>query len=399
MTSATSGGDGELGSPAPPARRRLIFGPEPWRELAGSTWSHWDLWFCTVAVTGFEGDWARLGDEIVRRSPRYLVGLDWEAKLSHLEDLRTRLAAADLDAAELAGEAAHDKKVVARARRKVLDQPLQAGRDLTPAMRATSRQRLWCRALHGHWDRFPVSPAAAHDEFAETVERVQARGLGAWGIVQALQRRLHDQDRRARDDPARRLALWRGLLTAGIEALGKVRDSDGELAGFLGESLATYARLPWQRSGIDAQVYFTDLCELCVWENHGLLYQRETAPFASVAVEHRDLVETLLWAFAAELRGHRLGHPAEVAMALVAYLQAATGRLDRLVATAQRLGSDHWMPVVALAQTALATGRRDLALEVFAAANRPGLQQAYLASRCLELTGQPPPRRHLRAVQ
>jgi hypothetical protein len=58
MTSATSGGDGEPGSAAPPARRRLMFGPEPWRELAGGTWSHWDLWFCTVTVTGFDGDWA-----------------------------------------------------------------------------------------------------------------------------------------------------------------------------------------------------------------------------------------------------------------------------------------------------------------------------------------------------
>jgi hypothetical protein len=56
-------------------------------------------------------------------------------------------------------------------------------------------------------------------------------------------------------------------------------------------------------------------------------------------------------------------------MALVAYLQAATGRLDRLVATAERLGSDQWMPVVALARTALAAERRDLALEVFAASN------------------------------
>jgi hypothetical protein len=396
---ATGSGDREPGSATQRPRRKLIFGPEPWQQLAERTWSHWDLWYCTVVVTGFDGDWARLGEEIVRRSPRYLVGRDWEAKLSHLEDLRARLAAAELDAVALAAESAHDKKVVARARRKVLDQPLQGGRDLTPAMRATPRERLWCRAMRGHWDRFPVSPVAAHEEFAEALTRRRDRGRGAWGITQALQRRLHDHDGRVRDDPARRLALWRGLLSAGIEALGEVRDSDGELAGFLGESLATYARLPWQPSGIDAQVYFTDLCELCVWENHGLLYQRETAPFASVGVEHRDLVEALLWSLAAELQGHRLGYPAEVAMALVAYLQAATGRLDRLVVTAERLGSEQWMPIVALAQTALAAGRCDLALEVFAAVNRPGLQQDYLAARCLELTGQPPPRRHLRAVQ
>ena len=76
-------------------------------------------------------------------------------------------------------------------------------------------------------------------------------------------------------------------------------------------------------------------------------------------------------------------------MALVGYLQAAV---------AERLGSDQWMPIVAPARTTLAAGRRDLALEVFAAANRPGLQQDDLAARCLELTAQPPPR-HLRAVQ
>jgi hypothetical protein len=35
-------------------------------------------------------------------------GLDWEAKLSHLEDLHARLATVDQDAGQLAGEATHD---------------------------------------------------------------------------------------------------------------------------------------------------------------------------------------------------------------------------------------------------------------------------------------------------
>jgi hypothetical protein len=139
-------------------------------------------------------------------------------------------------------------------------------------------------------------------------------------------------------------------------------------------------------------------CASCAWENHGLLYQRETAPFAGVGVEHHELVERLLWSLAAELEGHRLGYQAEVARGLVASLQAATARLDRLVATAERLGSDQWMPIVTLAETALAAGRRDLARRVFAAAIRPGRHQDYLAARCLELTGEPPPRHRLRAV-
>lgn len=340
------------------------------------------------------------------RSPRSSGGAghptcspDEEAKVSHLEDLRARLADAGLGAADLVAEATDKRKLLGKARRKVLDQPLDRGRDLTPAMRATPRERLWCRALHGHWEHFPASPASAHARFADQVARARRRGRGGYGIAQTLQRLLDDQDRRLTGDPAARLALWRGLLTAGIEALGEVRDRDGELAGFLGGSLAAYGRLPWQPTGIEAEVYFADLCELCVWENHGLLYQRETAPFAGVDVQHYDLVEGLLWSLAAELEGHRLGYQAEVAIGLVAYLQAATARLDRLVATAERLGSEQWLPIVALAQTALAAGRRDLARRVFAAANRPGRHQDYLAARCLELTGEPPPRRRLHAVE
>jgi hypothetical protein len=383
----------------PRPRRKPVFGPEPWQEVAGRTWSHWDLWYCLVLVSDFDGDWAALAEELWRRRSPYLLTLDEEAKNSHLDDVRARLADAGLGPTELAGAAAGDRRLLAKARRKVLDQPLDRGRDMTPAMWATPRERLWCRALHGHWERFPVSPAPAHARFADQVMRARRHGRGGYGIAQALQRLLDDQDRRLRGDPAARLALWRGLLTAGIEALGEVRDRDGELAGFLGGSLAAYARPPWQPTGIEAEVYFADLCELCVWENHGVLYQRETAPFASVGVEHHDLVERLLWGLADELQGHRLGYQAEVATGLVAYLQAATARLDRLVATAERLGSDQWMPIVALAETALAAGRRDLARRVFAAANRPGRHQDYLAARCLELTGEPPPRHRLHAVE
>jgi hypothetical protein len=380
-------------------RRKPIFGPEPWQEVAGRTWSHWDLWYCLVLVSDFDDDWAAFSEELWRRRSPYLLTLDEEAKVSHLDDVRARLADAGLDPADLVGAAAGDRKLLAKARHKVLEQPLDRGRDLTPAMRATPRERLWCRALHGYWQRFPVSPVSAHARFADQVARARRRGRGGYGIAQALQPLLDDQDRRLAGDPAARLALWRGLLTAGIEALGEVRDRDGELAGFLGGSLAAYARLPWQPTGIEAEVYFADLCELCVWENHGLLYQRETAPFAGVGDEHQELVERLLWSLAAELEGHRLGYQAEVAVGLVAYLQAATARLDRLVATAERLGSDQWMPIVTLAETALAAGRRDLARRVFAAANRPGRHQDYLAARCLELTGEPPPRHRLRVVE
>jgi hypothetical protein len=171
-------------------RRKPIFGPEPWREVAGRTWSHWDLWYCLVLVSDFDDDWAAFTEELWRRRSPYLLTLDEEAKVSHLDDLRTRLADAGLGAADLVGAAAGDRKLLAKARRKVLDQPLDRGRDLTPAMWATPRERLWCRALRGHWERFPVSPASAHARFADQVARARRRGRGGYGIAQALQRLL-----------------------------------------------------------------------------------------------------------------------------------------------------------------------------------------------------------------
>src|SRR4029453_1254757 len=231
------GMSGESTAAAPRPRRKPVFGPEPWREGRGRPWSHWDLWFCLVLASEFDEDWAAFSEEVWRRRSPYLLTRDEESKVSHLEDLQARLADVGLVAADLVGVAAGDRKLLAKARRKVLDQPLNRGRDLTPARWATPRERLWCRALRGHWERFPVSPASAHARFADRVARARRRGRGGYGIAQALQGLLDGQDRRLTGDPAARLALWRGLLTAGIEALGEVRDRDGELAGFLGGGL------------------------------------------------------------------------------------------------------------------------------------------------------------------
>ena len=126
---------GEPTAKPPRPRRKPIFGPEPWREVAGRTWSHWDLWFCLVLVSDFDKDWAALAEELRRRRSPYLLTRDEEAKVSHLVDLRARLTDAGLGPADLVGAATDDRKLLAKARRKVLDQPLDRGRDLTPAMR------------------------------------------------------------------------------------------------------------------------------------------------------------------------------------------------------------------------------------------------------------------------
>lgn len=98
------------GSASAPARRKLIFGPESWRELreaAGATGTCGSVPSPSPAstVTGPGSATRSCG---TAHAPLVRSGPDWEAKLSHLEDLHARLAAVNQDAGQLAGEATRD---------------------------------------------------------------------------------------------------------------------------------------------------------------------------------------------------------------------------------------------------------------------------------------------------
>jgi hypothetical protein len=140
-------------------------------------------------------------------------------------------------------------------------------------------------------------------------------------------------------------------------------------------ALFTYARLPFESAAIAAEAWCEDLCELLAWEEWGLLHRHETKPFAQIHGQLADHAERSLLALADELRSRRPRHQADQALANIAYLHIAAGRLTSFAPAAARLGSDHWMPIVALAQAAIARDRHDIAREVFAAAGRPGLQR------------------------
>lgn len=71
----------------------------------------------------------------------------------------------------------------------------------------------------------------------------------------------------------------------------------------------------------------------------------------------------------------------------MAWLHLAGRRYTKYVDTARLLGSDHWRPVVALAESAVAGGRPELAAGVFDAADQPGHHRDHLRTKCLQLTG------------
>lgn len=381
-------------------RASAIYGPEPWEEIAGEVWCHWDLWFCLVCVTDFAADWRALEHAIVDGRRRSFGGHDWESKDSHLHDLEARLLARRIDAHVLAGPHAGDR-TVAKARRKVLEQGL-AGRDLTPAMRGIPRVRLRARALRGHWGLFPVSPAADCDAFAAVIEKASRQHRGSFRTATALEELAIRLDAERADRPAERLAVWRGLATAIIEAfVAGLRDPENAYRRCGADAIARCATLPWERAGLAAPEHYRDLCELCVWDEWAVLHEHETVPFRGVRRRDVPLVEDILLEVEGEHRAAHLEFQADRAVQLVAWLQVATRTFDRFVPAAERLGSEWWIPVTAMAETAVDAGRTELAVEVFAAAaSREGMHRDLLAQKCFSLTGRSlESRPHLRPVK
>ena len=273
----------------------------------------------------------------------------------------------------------------ARARKKVLDQALE-DRALTPPMRATPRARLRERALRGWWPRFPMSPAGLYEKFRRNVEVAgfvsERRTIG---VVRTLSERVARLVGRA-TTAGERVALYRAYQTALYELAERADDSSGALGQERTAALLTYLDLDWRAGGLDAEIYWRDLCDFLVLDDYALLYRVETDVFGHVD-DDADLVEAVLLDLAEEYRACHLDTTSGEALQLLAWPHVAGGRLDRFVDTAGRLGSQHWAPIVALAESATAARHHSLAVEVFAAANRPGPQQDYLRRRCHELTG------------
>jgi hypothetical protein len=346
------------------------------------------VWFCVVCLTESGGDWDELEEAIITRDRRRSsTSTVWEHKRSHLVDLRGRMDAAGLTAHDLAAALLDDKALRTRARRKVLDQLLDA-RDLTRPMRETPRRRLRERALRGHWSSFPVSPAEDEALFADVSEDER----GGYRLVAELRDIVAEEHAARVGDPAAQLALLRAALSVGVEAFRNgLRDADGSMGAFLGETIEAYSRLPWRETGIEPTTYWTDLCEWCVWEEWGILHRRETVPFRSARKRDVDLIEGILLDLEAEYRSHRLDYEAAEALQLVAWLAVATRSADRFVPAATRLRADWWMPIDAMGQAAAKAGEHELAAEVYGTAIAGGGRHVdHLARLCHERAGLPP---------
>lgn len=369
-------------------RRPPTFGPEPWAEVGELSWSHWDLWFSVVAVLDHGGQLDDLEKRLVADLRGPLYGRHGtEALLSHLNDLRTRLEAAGLAPSDLAStKALGERTLVAKARKKLSNSSLD-GRALSPAMIETPRVRLTRRARTGHWPSFPVDPAVYYKSFRRHVEvKDHISKNRSFEAVARVKDRLGGLDRSSLP-VAERLALFRAFHTAALELIERTDDSYGNVGDMREEAWHIYLDLDWQAAGMSHEDYWADLCGLVVFEDYGLGFKEETRPWARVAARHMGSVESCLNELERICRQCFLDYEAAEALQQLAWLAVAGARFDRYIEVAERLGSDHWMPILAMAESALGAGRHDLAVDVFWAADRPGLQQKHLRDRCLGLTG------------
>ena len=94
-----------------------IYGSEEWSTRCAAVWSYWDLWFCLVGLVDHDGDLDALA-QAIEEGGRLSGAGTAEAKLSHLDDLKRRLADAGIDAQTLVAYEDTNPKIRAKAPRR-----------------------------------------------------------------------------------------------------------------------------------------------------------------------------------------------------------------------------------------------------------------------------------------
>ncbi|MBE7483651.1 MAG: hypothetical protein HS104_27190 [Polyangiaceae bacterium] len=358
-----------------------IYGPEPWAVVRGVELCHWDLWFLVVICDLSGGK-----RELVALLEGHRRCHDAEAKLSHLLDLETRLTAGGVSHDEVLDGVTVDRALLRKARNKVIEQ--SAWRP-TKAMIDTPRKLLRDRAMRGHWAKFPVDPATCERAFDRFCRPEGDYGWRFTPLVAHTVERTWSEERLRAESAAGRVAADRATMTRIIDLMEHVDDSMADMSTVFEDVLAHYVAEVWD-AGLDPEVALRDGIELGVWEDYGLT--DDMRPFLrSIKAAHVEPAIQLFSETTAELFINGLERPFATAHAMWATLLVANSRFAEFEGLALRFGPDAWRPVIELAETAVRAGRRDVALAVFAAVNRPGPRREQFQEKCRELTGENAP--------
>ncbi len=240
-----------------------VYGPEEWDTVADAEWTYWDLWLSVMCVVHYGGDWDALDAGLYARTHHSKEFS--EALWCHVVDLKDRLAAVGLTAADLVGDLAGDRQIIKKARSKILDWKGIQHKHFSPAMRDAPSRRYHIRAHFGSWDRYPVSPRPFYDQLAEATPfdlELQSWGLPTFDNIDPLFRALEELEAEHATTPSTLLAVRRAGLTASSLARHRCDDSHGDLGMHVVDATLRFSRTDWRTTGIDPAVFWRDVFEI-----------------------------------------------------------------------------------------------------------------------------------------
>ena len=340
--------------------------------------------YALLCVRDHGGDWAGL-DAAITTQHRH----EWEPRWSHLLDLRERLDAAGLSAAELVVDAIGQKGLITRARDRVFKQSI-ARRDMTAPMRHPPSSRLEERARYGRWEWFPKSPQPLHDLLVARfrLDRLADRyGEDGWAAGELAEDLAEAAAALETGDCPGTLAVRRAMLTIWLDLAECCDDSYGHVGELIDAAVVAYVDLDWRAAGLAPAVFWADFLEIVtLLTNYGVANGAEGEVFLRAgAGSDLDVLDEIAAGLQADYTAARMAWHAATVLALHAHALVACGELNRFADAARRIGSQHRRACEVMVAAALDRGRVDVARRTLDACDVPGPNQDWVRKRRAEL--------------
>lgn len=346
--------------------------------------SYWDLWMILLADCEFDTDLNQLAAEIrIRRDQFGYMPVsrdEWKGRLSHLRDLQRRLQATELDVGmvmDTAGSLVQQE--MRRAEQKVLEKPARQA-EWSEAMKWTPERKGQDFALHGYWDKFPVSPQPYADGIAKEFGIHQFyTEKQSFSVARRLDRYVtQGKELISKGGHAEALGLLRAMLTETLRVMGSADDSCGVIGETFQDGFKAYLAIDHPATGIDETVFLHDLLTLLVWEDYGLTDGQMHGFFDTLSRDQGQICIDYLRQQIECLKAEDLDYQAQEALTLLGLVVCRQCRFDLFISLAHEMKSEHWRRVLRLADAAMKAEKRDLALLVFEAAVQPGFHYDFL---------------------
>lgn len=330
--------------------------------------SYWDVWYALLAKNDFSEDLEQLGNHLRKLRGLYDSSGEAARKLSHLRDLQQRLLEAGLSLPQVL-DAIPPELVKTEARRasgRILKNNERSYEQSEP-MLYPPRRKLYGLALRGNWLRFPLSPEPYYKKLSTCFNwRKYHEEDASWGLARKLDAETECAKNLASQGLcAEALAVLRSIMTVAIELTTIADDSFGCIGMSFEQAFKAYLAFPRAETGISADVFFTDLLELLIFEDVGFTYKNTEGFFAGLKQIEGDFCLHYLRGRISALQALDLDYQAEQSLTLLGQVASEQKRFDQFESLAKEMQARAWKRIMRMVEAAEKAGKRELALSVF----------------------------------